>query len=161
MTSSQNLSVEKFPSAVYRQIWSHHYRPRYHTQSHLNHNLGHYPPVSTLAAEILMSFLLTIISVSISMLKIVVQSCFSSYTECLRSGSFCLPRTWKLSCLDYCDSLHSCWNKPSFSRLQLIQNAAAKLIRNLNERVHLTPIVFHYCYILSFCILLDYFYINM
>ena len=43
--------------------------------------------------------------------------------------------------LDYCNALYVSVNQSSLSRLQLVQNAAARLLTNTNRRVHITPVL--------------------
>ena len=43
--------------------------------------------------------------------------------------------------LDYCNSLFTCLSKTSMERLQLIQNAAARLLTRSNRRCHITPVL--------------------
>ena len=43
--------------------------------------------------------------------------------------------------LDYCNSLYSACNKKAISRLQMIQNSAARLLTNTKKRSHITPIL--------------------
>jgi len=44
--------------------------------------------------------------------------------------------------LDYCNSLFTCLNKSSLSRLQMVQNAAARLLTGTNRRAHISPFFF-------------------
>ena len=44
--------------------------------------------------------------------------------------------------LDYCNSLFTCLSKTSINRLQLVQNAAARLLTRSPKRSHITPILF-------------------
>lgn len=50
--------------------------------------------------------------------------------------------TFISSRLDYCNSLFTCFNNVSLNRLQLVQNAAARLLTGTNRRAHITPILF-------------------
>lgn len=43
--------------------------------------------------------------------------------------------------LDYCNSLFTCLSKKELSRLQYVQNSAARLLTRTNRRAHITPIL--------------------
>ena len=43
--------------------------------------------------------------------------------------------------LDYCNSLFTCLSKSSLDRLQLVQNAAARLLTRSRRSCHITPIL--------------------
>ena len=43
--------------------------------------------------------------------------------------------------LDYCNSLFTCLNKSSVDQLQLVQNAAARLLTRAKKSCHITPIL--------------------
>ncbi len=43
--------------------------------------------------------------------------------------------------LDYCNSLYVGINQSSFARLQMIQNAAARLLTGVRKREHITPVL--------------------
>uniref|UniRef100_A0A8C6TLJ0 Reverse transcriptase domain-containing protein n=1 Tax=Neogobius melanostomus TaxID=47308 RepID=A0A8C6TLJ0_9GOBI len=43
--------------------------------------------------------------------------------------------------LDYCNSLFTCFNKSALNRLQMVQNAAARLLTGSSRRSHITPIL--------------------
>ena len=43
--------------------------------------------------------------------------------------------------LDYCNALYVGVSQSSLSRLQLVQNAAARLLTNTNRREHITPVL--------------------
>ena len=43
--------------------------------------------------------------------------------------------------LDYCNGLFSCLNKKELSRLQQVQNSAARLLTRCNRRTHISPIL--------------------
>ncbi len=45
------------------------------------------------------------------------------------------------SCLDYCNSLFTCLSKTSLNCLQVVQNAAAKLLTKSSKRSLVTPIL--------------------
>lgn len=66
----------------------------------------------------------SLILISVSMSKSSSSLVSASQAECLRSGPFCLPSTWKLSfvitsCLDYCNSLTIHAEENSLSRLDV------------------------------------------
>ena len=43
--------------------------------------------------------------------------------------------------LDYCNALHAGLNQGSIARLQLVQNAAARLLTGTRKRDHITPVL--------------------
>ncbi|KAF7664436.1 hypothetical protein LDENG_00176370, partial [Lucifuga dentata] len=43
--------------------------------------------------------------------------------------------------LDYCNSLFTCLSKTSMDRLQVVQNAAAKLLTKSSKRSHVSPLL--------------------
>lgn len=43
--------------------------------------------------------------------------------------------------LDYCNSLFTCLNKNSLERLQIVQNAAARLLTRTSKYSHVTPLL--------------------
>ena len=43
--------------------------------------------------------------------------------------------------LDYCNALYVGVSQTSLSRLQLVQNAVARLLTNTNRRMHITPVL--------------------
>ena len=43
--------------------------------------------------------------------------------------------------LDYCNGLFTCLSKKELSRLQYVQNSAARLLIRTNRRAHITPIL--------------------
>lgn len=45
------------------------------------------------------------------------------------------------SCLGYCNSLFMCFNKGSLKHLQIVQNAAARLLKGTRKRDHITLIL--------------------
>ena len=52
-----------------------------------------------------------------------------------------LIHTFISSCLDYCNFLFTCLSRTSLDRLQVVHNAAAKLLTRSSKRSHVTPIV--------------------
>ena len=81
-------------------------------------------------------------------IKTVVQSCYLQ----LRTISKIKPilshsdlekviHAFIFSRLDYCNSLLAGINQKSLSRLQLVQNAAARLLTGFNRRHHITPVL--------------------
>ncbi len=62
-------------------------------------------------------------------------------------GQLCPQQRWKWlymhsfisSRLDYCNSLFTCLSNSSLKRLQVVQNAAAKLLTKSSKRSHVTP----------------------
>ncbi len=44
--------------------------------------------------------------------------------------------------LDYCNAFYVSVSQSSLSRLQLVQNAAARLLTNTRKREHITPILY-------------------
>ena len=78
----------------------------------------------------------------------VVQSCFFQLRNISKIKSFLSTANLEIvihsfisSRLDYCNSLYSGLNKKTISRLQLIQNSAARLLTNTRKREHITPIL--------------------
>ncbi len=43
--------------------------------------------------------------------------------------------------LDYCNSLYVGINQSSLARLQMVQNAAARLLTGVRKREHITPVL--------------------
>jgi len=43
--------------------------------------------------------------------------------------------------LDYCTALYTCLNKSTMDKLQVVQNAAARLLAKTNRRSHITPVL--------------------
>ena len=43
--------------------------------------------------------------------------------------------------LDYCNSLFTCLNKKELTRLQYVQNSAARLLTSTNRKSHITPVL--------------------
>ncbi|KAF7649941.1 hypothetical protein LDENG_00133700, partial [Lucifuga dentata] len=76
-----------------------------------------------------------------------VQSCFLQLRNIAKMSSY-LPKTvisqihaFISSCLDYCNSLFSCLAASATSRLQMVQNAAARLLTHTKRREHITPVL--------------------
>ncbi len=69
-----------------------------------------------------------------------VQSCLLQPRNIAKISSV-LP--FISSRLDYCNSLFSCLNESAIARLQVVQNAAARLLTNTKRREHITPILAH------------------
>lgn len=44
--------------------------------------------------------------------------------------------------LDYCNSLFTCFNKSALTRLQMVQNAVARLLTGSGRRTHIMPILY-------------------
>ena len=95
-----------------------------------------------------------------------VQSCFYQLRSVSRIKHMLTPpdlekviHAFIFSRLDYCNSLLSGINQKSLSRLQLVQNSAARLLTGFNRRQHITPILasLHWlpvCFRIDFKILL-------
>ena len=78
----------------------------------------------------------------------VVQTCYFQLRNISRIKSFLSPadlekviHAFISSRLDYCNSIYSGLCKKSISRLQLVQNSAARLLTNAKKREHITPIL--------------------
>ena len=78
----------------------------------------------------------------------VVQSCYFQLRNISKIKSFLSPPDLEKvihalisSRLDYCNSLYSGLCKKTLSRLQLIQNSAARLLTNTRKQEHITPIL--------------------
>ena len=78
----------------------------------------------------------------------VVQSCYFQLRNISKIKSFLSPPDLEkvihaliTSRLDYCNSLYSGLCKKTISRLQLIQNSAARLLTNTRKQEHITPIL--------------------
>ena len=81
-------------------------------------------------------------------IKRVVQTCFYQLRNISKIKPFLSrPNLEKLihafitSRLDFCNSLYSGVTQKTLSRLQLVQNAAARLLTNTKKRDHITPIL--------------------
>ena len=78
----------------------------------------------------------------------VVQSCYHQIRNIAKIKSFLsttdletVIHAFISSRLDYCNSLYSACNKNTISRLQMVQNSAARLLTNTKKRDHITPIL--------------------
>ncbi len=78
----------------------------------------------------------------------VVQSCFAQLRQLTKIKSFLsladlekVIHAFISSRLDYCKALYSGISKRNLQRLQLIQNAAARLLTRTKKRDHITPIL--------------------
>ena len=78
----------------------------------------------------------------------VVQSCFYQLRNISKIKSFLsftdlekVIHAFISSRIDYCNSLYSGLPKKVTSRLQLVQNSAARLLTNSRRREHITPIL--------------------
>ena len=78
----------------------------------------------------------------------VIQSCFFQLRNIAKIKSFLsysdlekVIHAFIYSRLDYCNSLYSGLNKKNISRLQLVQNSAARLLTNTRRRDHITPVL--------------------
>ncbi len=83
----------------------------------------------------------------------VVQSCFFHLRQIAKVKPFLIfSDTQKIihalifSRLDYCNSLYCDINKSILDRLQLVQNAAARLLTRTRKYEHITPIVADACF---------------
>ena len=77
-----------------------------------------------------------------------VQSCFFQLRNISKIKVMLTTRHLELlihtlifSCLDYCNALFTCLNCAALSLLQLVQNAAARLLTKTNCRYHVTPVI--------------------
>ena len=96
----------------------------------------------------------------------VVKSCFSHIKLLSKVKTFLsfndlktVTHVFVLSRLDYCNSLYMGLPKSSMSRLQMVQNAAARFLTGVRRREHITPILsflnwLPVCYRVEFKILL-------
>ena len=80
--------------------------------------------------------------------KKVVQTCFYQLRTIAKIKSILsfadlekVIHAFITSRLDYCNALYTCLNQKSISRLQLVQNAAARLLTNTKKRDHITPVM--------------------
>ena len=78
----------------------------------------------------------------------VVQSCYYQLRNISKIKSFIsttdletVTHAFISSRLDYCNSLYSAINKKAISRLQMVQNSAARLLTNTRKRDHITPVL--------------------
>ncbi len=77
-----------------------------------------------------------------------VQSCFLQLRNiakirCISSSADLelLIHTFIFSHLDYCNSLYTCLSQAALNRLQLVQNAAARLLTRTSRQSHITPVL--------------------
>ena len=80
--------------------------------------------------------------------KKVVQTCFFQLRNIAKIKSLLTPQDLEKlvhafisSRLDYCNSLFTTLSRCSIQRLQLVQNAAARLLTNTPRRSHITPVL--------------------
>ncbi len=78
----------------------------------------------------------------------VLQSCFAQLRQLSKIKSFLSPTDLEkvshafISCrLDYCNALYSGLSRRNLQRLQLIQNAAARLLTGSKRNDHITPVL--------------------
>ena len=78
----------------------------------------------------------------------VVQSCYFQIRNIAKIKSFLshadletVIHAFISSRLDYCNSVYSGMSKKNISRLQMVQNSAARLLTNTRKREHITPIL--------------------
>lgn len=81
-----------------------------------------------------------------SHVKSVVRSCFFHLRNIAKIRSVVSKKEMEMlvhafisSRLDYCNVLYTCLNKSSMDKLQVVQNAAARLLNKTNRRLHITP----------------------
>uniref|UniRef100_A0A3B3HB31 Reverse transcriptase domain-containing protein n=1 Tax=Oryzias latipes TaxID=8090 RepID=A0A3B3HB31_ORYLA len=80
--------------------------------------------------------------------KSVVKSCFWQLHRLYRITPFLSKKSLEMvihafifSRLDYCNALYTCLSQQSVYQLQLVQNAAARLITGTRMRDHITPVL--------------------
>ncbi len=70
---------------------------------------------------------------------------FSILGTLRRSDLWFQKKRWRFlfmyAWLDYCNVLYTCLNKSSMDRLQVVQNAAARLWTRTTRRLHITPVL--------------------
>ena len=83
-----------------------------------------------------------------SHVKSVVRSCFFHLRNIAKIRSVVSKKEMEMlihafisSRLDFCNVLYTCLNKSSMDKLQVVQNAAARLLNKTNRRTHITPIL--------------------
>ena len=83
-----------------------------------------------------------------SQITTVVQSCYYQIRNIAKIKSFIstadletVIHAFISSRLDYCNALYSASNKKAISRLQMVQNSAARLLTNTKKRDHITPVL--------------------
>ena len=81
-------------------------------------------------------------------IKKVVQSCFFHLRNIAKIKAILsfqdlekIIHAFVSSRLDYCNSLFTTLSRSSVSRLQLVQNAAARLLTNTRRRAHISPVL--------------------
>ena len=81
-------------------------------------------------------------------IKKVVQTCFFQLRNIKKIKSLLTPKDLEKlihafisSRLDYCNSLFTTLSSASLHRLQMVQNAAARLLTNTYRRSHITPVL--------------------
>jgi len=83
-----------------------------------------------------------------SHVKSVVRCCFFNLRNIAKIRSVVskeelemLVHAFISSRLDYCNALYTCFNKSSMDKLQVVQNAAARLLAKTNRRSHITHVL--------------------
>ena len=81
-------------------------------------------------------------------IKKITQSCFYHLRNIAKIKSILTSQDLEQiihafisSRLDYCNGLYTTLSQSSLSRLQLIQNTAARILTNTNRRAHITPVL--------------------
>ena len=80
--------------------------------------------------------------------KKVTQACFYHLRNISKIKSFLTPtdlekimHAFVSSRLDYCNGLYTTLSSSSLSKLQLVQNTAARILTNTSRRAHITPVL--------------------
>uniref|UniRef100_A0A8C1P909 Reverse transcriptase domain-containing protein n=1 Tax=Cyprinus carpio TaxID=7962 RepID=A0A8C1P909_CYPCA len=83
-----------------------------------------------------------------SQVKSVVRTCFFHLRNIAKVRSMVSKKEMEMlvhafisSRLDYCNVLYTCLNKSSIDQLQVVQNAAARLLTRTSRRSHITPVL--------------------